>query len=84
LLTSLTIAVALGTLVVVVRAAADAVKEQGPVYRLELNVGLFVMLPGHGLMIVSALGGFVVQMVREALPDTSTDAVGVTGNADAD
>lgn len=82
LLVSLAVAVALGTLVVVALAAADAVQEQGRVYRLDLNVGLFLMLPGHGLMIVSALGGFVVHLVREMLPGSPADPLEATQNAD--
>jgi hypothetical protein len=78
LLASLAIAVALGTLVVVGLAAADAVQEQGRVYRLDLNVGLFLMLPGHGLLVVSALGGFVVQLVKELLPVRQVATPGAT------
>jgi hypothetical protein len=83
LMASLAVAVALGTLVVVALAAADAVQEQGRVYRLDLNVGLFLMLPGHGLMIVSALGGFVVQLVGEMVPGNPADASDATSNTDA-
>lgn len=83
LLASLSVAVALGTLVVVALAAADAVQEQGRVYRLDLNVGLFLMLPGHGLMIVSAIGGFVMQLVKELLPGSSAASSGATGDVEA-
>lgn len=69
---------ALGTLVVVGLAAVDAVQEQGRVYRLDLNVGLFLMLPGHGLLVVSALGGFVVQLVKELLPVRQVATPGAT------
>ncbi|HEY8601970.1 MAG TPA: hypothetical protein VIL85_26325 [Thermomicrobiales bacterium] len=82
LLASLAIAVALGTVVVVALAAADAVQDQGRVYRLDLNVGLFLMLPGHGLMIVSALGGFIVQLLGELLPADRADRLSAPHDAD--
>ncbi len=65
LLAALAIGVALGTLVVVALAAADAVGAQGGVYRVDLTIGLFVMLPAHGLMIVAALAAVALQLVRE-------------------
>lgn len=82
LLASLAVAVALGTLVVVALAAADAVQDQGRVYRLDLHIGLLLMLPGHGLMIVSTLGGFVVQLVKEILPAPQTAPPGAMQDAD--
>lgn len=63
---ALAIAVALGTLVVVALAAADAVNGLGRVYGVDLNIGLFLMLPGHGVMIVAAFVALVVHVVRRA------------------
>jgi hypothetical protein len=65
LLAALAIGVALSSLVVVALAAADAVTDLGRVYRLNLNVGLFVMLPAHGLMIVAGLAALLLQLARE-------------------
>jgi hypothetical protein len=65
LLAALAIAVALGSLVVIALAAADAVTDLGRVYRLDLNVGLFVLLPAHGLMIVAGVAALMLQLARE-------------------
>jgi hypothetical protein len=64
-LAALAIGVVLSSLVVVALAAADAVTDLGRVYRLNLNVGLFVMLPAHGLMIVAGLAALLLQLARE-------------------
>ena len=69
LLAALTIGVALGTLVVVALAAADAAQDQGRVYRVDLSIGLFLMLPAHGLMIVAAIAGFAPRLLRELLSE---------------
>lgn len=61
-------AVALGTLVVVGLAAADAVNGQGRVYALDWHVGLFVMIPGHAVMIVAAFVVLVLQLLEGLLP----------------
>lgn len=74
LLAALAVGVALGTLVVVALAAADAVNDQGRVYRLDLHIGLFVMLPAHGLMVVAALAALVLQLVRELFAGESVAA----------
>lgn len=67
---SLAIGVALGTLVVVALAAADAIGEQGQVYRLDMNVGLFLMLPGHAVMILAALACLMLHyVISSSLPD---------------
>ncbi len=67
MLAALAIATALGTLVVVALAAGDAIQAQGRVYSIDLNLGLFVMLPGHGLMIVAAFFGVVVHLIAAFL-----------------
>ena len=69
LLAALAIGVALGTLVVVALAAADAVQDQGRVYRIDLSIGLFLMLPAHGLMIVAVIAGFALQLLRDLLSE---------------
>lgn len=63
---ALAVAVALATLIVVALAAADAVNDLGRVYRLDLSLGLFAMLPGHGIMITAAFAGLVLQFLRAA------------------
>jgi len=46
----------------------------GRVYNIDLNLGLFLMLPGHGLMIAAAFFGVVIHLVAEFLsPGTSVD-----------
>lgn len=80
LLAALAVGVALGTIVVVALAAADAVTDLGRVYRLDLNLGLFLMFPSHGLMVVSVLAAFVLQLARELFavaPTTGTTAESV-------
>lgn len=77
---AIAIAVALATLIVVALAAADAVTDLGRVYRLDLSLGLFAMLPGHGIMITAAFAGLVLQFLRglheaEAAVATPPDAV---------
>jgi len=67
LLTALAIATALGTLVVVALAAADAVLALGRVYTIDLNIGLFLLLPGHDLMIAAAFFGVVIHLIAEFL-----------------
>jgi hypothetical protein len=65
MLAALAIATALGTLVVVALAAGDAIQAQGRVYSIDLNLGLFVMLPGHGVMIAAAFFGIVLHLIAE-------------------
>ncbi len=67
LLAALAIATALGTLVVVALAAADAIQDLGRVYNIDLNLGLFLMLPGHGLMIAAAFFGVVIHLIAAFL-----------------
>lgn len=65
---ALAAAVALGTLVVVGLAAADAVNGQGRVYALDWHLGLFLMIPGHAAMLVAAFVVLVLQLLKELLP----------------
>ena len=67
-LTALAIGVTCGTLIVVALAAADALNDVGRVYRLDLNVGLFVLVTGHGTMIATAIAAMVVRAVGLAQP----------------
>ena len=67
-LTGLAIGVACGTLIVVTLAATDAVNNVGRVYRLDLNVGLFVLVTGHGTMIATAIAAMLVRAVGIAQP----------------
>ena len=73
---TLAVGVALGTLVVVALAAADAVAERGRVYRIDMNLGLFLMIPGHAAMIVAALAALIVQVVAQALAALRAGATG--------
>jgi hypothetical protein len=60
---ALAVATALATLIVVALAAADAVNDQGRVYRLDLNLGLFLLIPGHATMIVAAVAALLLQFL---------------------
>ena len=68
LLAALALATALGTLVVAL-AAADAIQGQGRLYGVDLFFfgGLFLMLPGHGLMIAAAFCGMVIHLIAAFL-----------------
>lgn len=68
LLTALAIGVACGTLIVVALAAADAVNDLGRVYRLDLNIGLLLLVTGHGAMIATAIAAIVVQAIGAVYP----------------
>ena len=46
-------------------AAADAVTALGRVYRLDLIIGLFVVLPAHGTMLIAGLAALILQLARE-------------------
>lgn len=63
------IALACGTLIVVALAAADAVSDQGRVYRLDFNLGLPLLVAGHGMALAAAAAIIVVQTLRLALAD---------------
>lgn len=38
-----------------------------------MDLGLFLMLPSHGLMIVATLAGCILQLFRELLPKGRAD-----------
>jgi len=77
LLAALAIAAALGTLVVVAIAAGDAIRDVGRVYNIDLNIGLFLLLLGHGLMIAAAFFGVVIHRIAEFLPRGATESAAV-------
>lgn len=66
----------LAALAVVALAAADAILDLGRVYRIELNLGLFLLLPGQSPMIAAAFFGVVIHRIVEFLsPRTAALAV---------
>jgi hypothetical protein len=64
---ALAIGVALGTLIVVAFAVADAVSDQGRVYLLDMHLGLFLMVPGHALMVTGASACLMLQFIAALL-----------------
>jgi NADH:ubiquinone oxidoreductase subunit 6 (subunit J) len=43
-------------------AAADALNEQGRIFRLDWNLGLVLPFPGHGIMITAACVALIFQL----------------------
>jgi hypothetical protein len=43
-------------------AAADGLNEQGRIFRLDWNLGLVLLFPGHGIMITAACAALIIQL----------------------
>jgi len=65
--TALAFAVVLGTLVVLGVSTGDALNEIRTMPRLVWNIGLYVMFLGHAFMLVAALTGVMLQLVRDVV-----------------
>jgi hypothetical protein len=63
--TALAFAVVFGTLVVLGVSTGDALEEIRDMPRLVWSIGLYVMFTGHALLLVAALTGLVLQLLRE-------------------
>ncbi len=67
LLATVALSVVCSTLIVVALAAADAINGSGQVYRLDLNLGLLLLVIGHGALSATAIAGVAVQAVGAVL-----------------
>jgi len=68
LVSALSLAVAMATLVIVLVAAADAL-DHSSIEQLVWNVGVFVMVLGHALLIFGALGTWALTVIEQVFAE---------------